>query len=119
MYGPKPRPDSANWTTLSQRYKEETDRELDISLSYYVANEYDACWLYAKAIINAETTETEAIKMILYEIADNHYGVSGPIFLNDNGDRHLVDYDIWGCGSSEWIKYGEYVEGTGVYWFPP
>jgi branched-chain amino acid transport system substrate-binding protein len=122
MYGPMPRPDQHKLEELFERYKYETGHELDLPLSYYIANEYDACWLLAKAIIDAETMDTTAVKDALRIIASNYDGVSGPVSLDENDDRHEVDYDIWGCGYPNgdvaWIIYGEYIaDSDEVHWY--
>ncbi|MCW4039888.1 MAG: ABC transporter substrate-binding protein [Candidatus Bathyarchaeota archaeon] len=122
MFSPLARPDQTLFDELAARYSTETGRDIDPNSRFYVANEYDSCWLYAKAIIAAETSETEPVKAVLPAIAETHPGVSGPIYINENGDRRLVDYDIWGCGyvngDVEWIPYGEYIAETGdIEWF--
>lgn len=115
MYGPMPRPDEANWTILSERYSAATEGgELNRNFSFYIANEYDACLLYAKAVIDTGTMDTGVIRAWLSENASTYYGVSGPVHLDENGDRVEVDYDIWAIRGGHWETVGNYTASTGV-----
>ena len=89
--------------------------------AYYAANWYDIAWLYAKSVVEAQTTNATAIRQVLPQIAENHVGVSGLCRLNEYGDREISDYDVWGYGTVdgvvENIKYGHYDSSSGdVRW---
>ena len=89
--------------------------------AYYAANWYDIAWLYAKSVVEAQTTNATAIRQVLPQIAENHVGVSGLCRLNEYGDREISDYDVWGYGTVEEavenIKYGHYDSSSGdVRW---
>ncbi len=106
LYAPFPR--TGKWDWLSNMYTEDTGKEFN----FYIANCYDAAWIYAKAVIEASKDKTEFIKPILRPTANQYFGASGWCHLNMAGDRRPLDYDIWGIGEGgdgvEWIRYGWY-----------
>lgn len=118
---------SENLNSFIDRYHDFTGQTLgSYSLdrhdsAYYAANWYDIAWLYAKAIVEAQTTNATAIRQVLPQIAENHVGISGPCRLNEYGDREISDYDVCGYGTVdgavENIKYGHYDSSSGdVRW---
>lgn len=114
-------PRNRRWDWFSEQYSLHNPGEL----TYYAAACWDVAWIYAKAILIAETTDTEAVKSILRVQSGHYFGVTGWCHLNPAGDRHFLDYDIWGCGEVpdttphvEWIRYGHYEDYSGeVTWF--
>jgi len=89
---------------------------------FYTSAMYDACWLYALSIIKTWTSETSFLKQELPRVAENYYGASGWLRLNEDGDRYAVDYEIWGYGLDDGqvinIVYGYYdaIDGQ-LTWF--
>jgi ABC-type branched-subunit amino acid transport system substrate-binding protein len=116
LFVPYARPNESNWTLLSERYFDATGGNLSRSFSFMIANEYDACWLYAKAILDTGTMNTEAINAWIYENASTYHGVSGPLNLDENGDRTEVVYDIWCIELIEWTTTGNWTEVDGAIW---
>ena len=109
---------SDGYLSLSERYAALTNG----TLTFYRANWYDAAWLYAKAVLEAGTTNSTVIKRMLPQVASQHFGVTGWSKLDANGDREFVDFEIWGYdmvnGTTKNVLYGFYEGLTGnVTWY--
>jgi len=76
----------------------------------YSACLYDAAWAIAKAILEAQSTDTRAVISILPRICYDLWGASGWCRLNADGDRYSSNYDIWGYGGTPVtnVHYGFY-----------
>jgi hypothetical protein len=77
-------------------FNKEMELNYDFQASYYGAAAYDACWLYALAIIETGSTEVGRIKEALPAVAQDYQGISGLCTLNDKGDRVSTDYKLMG-----------------------
>lgn len=79
---------------------------------FYTSAMYDAGWLYALSIIKTWVSDASFLKQELPAVAENYYGASGWLRLNENGDRYAVDYEIWGYGLEDGkvvdVVYGYY-----------
>lgn len=57
-----------------------------------------------------------ALKAAFVAIADSYTGVTGPITLNQAGDRVFADFDFWAIRPVEgllfWVVIGRYIDGT-------
>lgn len=89
---------------------------------FYASAMYDACWLYALTIIKGWLSETSYVKQEIPKIAENYYGASGWLRLNEVGDRYAVNYKIWGYGQKDGktvdVVYGYYnALDAQVTWF--
>ncbi|MBD3207607.1 ABC transporter substrate-binding protein [Candidatus Bathyarchaeota archaeon] len=69
--------------------------KFDLPLDFYTANIYDGCWILALSAVEERETGEE-ISKVLPRIARNHYGITGPCELNENGDRSWVRYFFYG-----------------------
>ncbi|MBN2336711.1 ABC transporter substrate-binding protein [Candidatus Bathyarchaeota archaeon] len=95
---PYPSPENSSaYRRLSDEYKAATGEELD----HRGANYYDGCWIYALAVMETNTTDVEEVKAAVREIAETYRGVSGPCRLNQDDDRRLCNYGIYGYGEDE------------------
>jgi len=76
----------------------------------YSACLYDAAWAIAKAILEAQSTDTRAVISILPRICYDLWGASGWCRLNADGDRYSSNYDIWGYSGTPVtnVHYGFY-----------
>jgi len=92
--------------------------ELGYEPGFYQGGLYDICWVYAKAVLEASTSETQGVKAILEDVSTQYYGVTGWCNLNDAGDRHPLDYDVWKFdGTDGWVLAGRWDKYTEViYW---
>jgi branched-chain amino acid transport system substrate-binding protein len=80
-----------------------------VPVGYYFCL-YDIVWLVAKAILEAGTTDTTILKNVLPKVAANYFGASGWCILDKNGDRAVMDYDLWAIiKESEAKKYPVWV----------
>ncbi|MBO3803157.1 MAG: ABC transporter substrate-binding protein [Candidatus Brockarchaeota archaeon] len=111
--------ESAKWEMVRQNGIKVLGREPE-SYSYAV---YDIVWAYALSILKTGSTDPEAIREVLPEVASSFFGASGWIELNEEGDRKAGDYVIWqivktDAGTYDWKVVGKYVLDTdSVEWF--
>jgi len=100
--------DDPGFKTLSERYYEKTGE----TLGFYRASQYDCQWVYAKSVIAAGSSETEAVRSAMEDLVQDYKGASGVITFDANGDREGADYDIWIYGRVDgepiYIKFGHY-----------
>lgn len=73
---------------------------------------YDSIWTVVLAIDLAGVYDGEAILKALPYVLDHYIGASGPIILDENGDRAIGDYDLWAItfkdGKYQWEIIGLY-----------
>jgi branched-chain amino acid transport system substrate-binding protein len=94
--------------TRSAKWYEFVD-ELGYDPGFYQACLYDIAWIYAKAVLEASTTNTVNVESMLYDVTDQYYGVTGWCNLNEAGDRSPLDFDIVGFDSVDgWYLAGRY-----------
>ena len=77
---------------INKHYMNKFDEPLEVTL----ANVYDACWLLALSVIEADSQETKEVSKVFGEVAYNHYGITGPLDINNNGDRSWIRYYFYG-----------------------
>ena len=80
---------------------------------------YDAAWLAALAFI--ETGGSGALtglKAAVMRTADRTLGVTGPMTLNEAGDRATGDFDFWAIAESDggyaWRRVAHYMSAPGA-----
>ena len=111
--------ESAKWDMVRRSVMEILGREPE-SYSYAV---YDIVWAYALSILKTDSTDPEAIKAVLPDVARSFFGASGYIDLDENGDRKAGDYVIWqivktDTGEYTWKVVGKYIYATdSVVWY--
>ena len=62
---------------------------------YGEAARYDAMWIMAQAVIEANSSSTDDVKMVLPQVCREYLGVIGNCTLNIYGDRISADYDVY------------------------
>jgi len=111
--------ESAKWDMVRRSVMKILGREPE-SYSYAV---YDIVWAYALSILKTDSTDPEAIKAVLPDVARSFFGASGYIDLDENGDRKAGDYVIWqivktDTGEYTWKVVGKYIYATdSVVWY--
>jgi len=80
--------------------------------STFSYSSYDTVWLLGLALLEANSTDVDAVKSAIPIIAANYSGAIGPTTLNENGDLKQANYDIWGVRDGEWKKLGNYTKAT-------
>jgi ABC-type branched-subunit amino acid transport system substrate-binding protein len=83
-------------TAAYDRVDEAYRGEFDLTLGYQGAGTYDACWLMALSVIEANTTDPTTIRDVLPVIASNYTGASGPCAIESSYYRAAADYDLYG-----------------------
>lgn len=86
---------SDKYNALAKRLEEK-----QVKLDYSLTCTYDAAFITALSILEAQTIYALNVKTLFPDVADGFFGVSGWTRLDDNGDRLYSDYNIWG------IDYG-------------
>jgi len=81
---------------FAERFKKETGDYPPV----FTDKVYDAVFLAGWSILRAGEYDGEAIKKALPLVAEKFYGVSGWCILDENGDRLMQDYAIWGIAKS-------------------
>ena len=91
------------------RFYEEKIGELPTpSKMYGEAARYDAMWIMAQAIIEANSTSTEEVKRAIPEVCREYFGVIGNCTMNSLGDRIITDYDIYRWSTNQFENIGHY-----------
>ena len=65
-------------------------------LDFCLANVYDGCWLLALSVIETESTDPLDVSHAFGAVAYNHYGITGPLDVNSQGDRSWIRYYFYG-----------------------
>jgi branched-chain amino acid transport system substrate-binding protein len=86
-----PNPDLA---TIASTIRTNTGLEPDA----YALSVYDAMWVIAKTLSSYSnvTTDFTKLKTDFTNEANQHYGITGPVVLNANGDRDSGSFDYFG-----------------------
>ncbi len=97
------------WAPLRERIEARTGQDADI----YALAAYDAVWLIAKTLLAAgKPDDFTAFKAQLPQTAATYVGVTGPMELNEAGDRKRGNDDFWAvrvsAGGPEWLRVATY-----------
>jgi branched-chain amino acid transport system substrate-binding protein len=65
------------------------------TLSFYDANIYDSIMVAALTLLQSNSTDTTTLEADLPAVAASYNGATGRVFLDDNGDRTGLNYDLW------------------------
>lgn len=95
-----------------QSYREQVGALPTPSKLYDEAARYDACWIMAQSVIQANSTHPLKVKEALPIVCESYKGVLGDCSLNLYGDRKKTDYRIY-----EWttLDDGSQLEAIGHY----
>ena len=101
--------------TTSDKYNSLTQR-LGRTAEVYAYAAYDAVWVITLALAAVNDYDSEAVRVALPTAAQNFFGSTGWITLNDGGDRAIADYDLWEVTASgttyTWTLKGTYLSAT-------
>jgi len=95
---------SWKWIDLYDRYYDLVAQPA----SFYTATDYDAAWIIALSILQAQSTDANRVAEIFPDVAKNYFGASGWVDLDENGDRKPGLFDIWGFTEDGFTSYGQY-----------
>jgi len=77
-------------------------------LSFKLANVYDGCWLQALTSVSNPSSSSDKI----IETASTYYGITGPLEMNEYGDRSWIRYYFYGYyninGQNICLRTGRY-----------
>jgi len=104
-------------TPVTQRVLQKIMQELGREPEPYAYNSYDAVWIVALSLLATQKYDTDAIISVIPTIIDHYYGASGPIMLDEAGDRLPEEYVLTEVvevdGAYEWRDTGSYDVMTG------
>lgn len=99
-------------TAIYDRINEACREEFNLPLGFYSANIYDACWLMALSVIEADTVNSTAIIKTLPEVASAYEGATGSCAIDESYYRARAEYDVYGFfkvdGETQRLKCGFY-----------
>jgi len=87
--------ETARADVFYQQYIEEVGELPTPSRLYDEVARYDACWLMALSVLQANSSNPEAVKAVLPMICSSYEGVLGDCSLNEYGDRVSTDYRVF------------------------
>lgn len=79
----------------------------------YALSVYDAMWVIAKTVAShpGVLTDFGKLKTDFNTEANQFFGITGPVLLNNNGDRTIGSFDYWGItnqgGTYSWTVVGK------------
>jgi len=86
------------------------------SKMYGEAARYDAMWIMAQAVIEANSSSTDDVKKVLPQICREYLGVIGNCTLNNYGDRVSADYAVYRWSiieeNAQFVNIGHYDSET-------
>ena len=78
----------------------------------YSYTAYDAVWLLGTAILETRNTVPTDIRAVISDVAKHYSGASGSTALNEAGDAHPSNYDVWEIADSDWKIVTTHVWGS-------
>ncbi len=105
--------DESLWGPVMERLNAELGRDPDA----FALAAYDALIVGHAALVEAgEDADVGSLQSALVSISDSTVGLTGPLTLNEAGDRALASYDFWGVceqasGDFTWVRIATYVGG--------
>lgn len=69
----------------------------------YINTSHDVVWLLGLSILEAQSTDVDAVKAVLPDVAAAYSGALDSVQLNDAGDLSGADYGIWSIVDNEWV----------------
>ncbi|MCB0713196.1 MAG: ABC transporter substrate-binding protein [Ignavibacteriae bacterium] len=102
----------SKWQPLQERIAAATGQVADI----YAFVTYDAVQIAVRSWLAASSNDITSFKEKLTETAASYTGMTGPIILNDAGDRATGNYDFWAIKNTgnglEWERVAFYHSTT-------
>ena len=81
----------------------------------FVYPQYDSVWVLGKSIMAAQSTDTEAVKAVLSDVAASYTGGAlSSTRLDVYGDLDLANYQIWTVVDNAWVKDGIYAAAKNI-----
>jgi branched-chain amino acid transport system substrate-binding protein len=80
-------------------------------LDFYTANIYDACWVLALSVIEADSLDSGLVVEVLPGVSGSYNGLTGLCGLDVYGDRLIFRMGLYACGydpSPRWMLIGYY-----------
>ena len=105
------------WDQLRSHYFDVTGVYPESVVGY----DYDAAWLYALTLLEADSFERSVLAEALPKVGAGYRGVTGFIVLDVAGDRVNACYDVWGYVLDDGVTVCQrvgYIDGSigSVFW---
>jgi branched-chain amino acid transport system substrate-binding protein len=104
---------------LYESFKARLKEKYGVEATVFCDNLYDAVMLAGWAILRAGSSDGNAIRSALVEVAKNYYGVSGWTIFDSAGDKANQDYGVWAIvkadGGYDFKDVGVYERGSIVF----
>ena len=78
---------------------------------------YDSVWVLGKAILEADSADSLAVRNSITDAASTHTGAIGTIHLNEFGDFATPSYSLWGIRDGQWHLSGHFDADNGTFSF--
>jgi len=105
------------WDWLASSYLNLTGVYPETRVGY----DYDAAWLYALTLLEAESFDRSVLAETLPRVGAGYRGVTGFVRMDEAGDRVNACYDVWGYVEVDGVTVCErvgFVDGSGaVTWY--
>lgn len=80
--------------------------------SGYTYPSYDSVWLLGTSILQAQTTDVDALTEVVPLVAARSLGSAGPLGLSEAGDLAQSTYEVWQVVDGEWTRIAGYESVT-------
>lgn len=91
--------ESPMWKAFADEFYARTGLEL----RHYECESYDSVWVAALGILQAGVYDADVIKRALPDVCSSYFGTVGWLKLDENGDKAVGDYDIWGVTEEDGV----------------
>lgn len=110
-------PDSSavdKWGPVSVEITSIINREPEV----FALTTYDALWIMALTYVQTlDPDNLQQFRLALDHLTGYYNGITGPVRLDDNGDRKFASFNFWGIDSTgsqnEWKSFGYYNNADG------
>ena len=69
----------------------------------YINTSHDVVWLLGLSILEAQSTDVDAVKAALPDVAAAYSGALDSVELNEAGELSGTDYAVWSVVDGEWV----------------
>ncbi|ABL78971.1 ABC transporter substrate-binding protein [Thermofilum pendens] len=108
---------------LYEDFKKRLKEKYGVDASVFCDTLYDAVMLAGWAMLRAGSSDGNAIRSALIEVAKHYYGVSGWAIFDEAGDKAYQDYGVWAIvktdGGYDFKDVGVYERGSIVFTAKP
>jgi len=110
-------PDTDSSRALTSRYED----VVGLPLGFHTACSYDIAMILGRAVLEAETVETDVLKTVIPYVCQDYQGISGLCRLDEADDRDITNFGIFSYSLKDgelgcW-EVGRYLDTGEVQWY--